>query len=151
MIQVSMGKLAMPSTISGKRSAKSYPLRVMSLTGLPSFRARMRKPSCLRAVIPRSICYFELASASPGVPRQGMDRLRTYIDALRVLARMNDPNRVDLIKRNIDNYLKMESGAKERALERLRVAIHNEEAERREREDWSVAKEYVRSLPRRMT
>ena len=81
-----------------------------------------------------------------------MDRLRTYIDALRVLARMNDPNRVDLIKRNIDNYLKMESGAKERALERLRVAIHNEEeAESREREDWSVAKEYVRSLPRRMT
>ena len=99
-----------------KRSAKSYRLRVMSLTRLPSFRARMRKPSCLRAVIPRSICYFELASASPGVPRQGMDRLRTYIDALRVLARMNDPNRVDLIKRNIDNYLKMESGAKERAL-----------------------------------
>ena len=80
-----------------------------------------------------------------------MDRLRTYIDALRVLARMNDPNRVDLIKRNIDNYLKMESGAKERALERLRVAIHNEEAERREREDWSVAKEYIRSLRRRMT
>jgi hypothetical protein len=80
-----------------------------------------------------------------------MDRLKTYVDALRVLARTKDPNRVDLVKRNIDNYLKTETGAKERALERLRVAIHNEEAERREREDWSVARDYVRSLLRRMT
>ena len=60
-------------------------------------------------------------------------------------------NRVDLIKRNIDNYLKMESGAKERALERLRVAIHNEEAERREREDWERREGICCSLPRRMT
>ncbi|MGA8657498.1 MAG: hypothetical protein WB586_15230 [Chthoniobacterales bacterium] len=80
-----------------------------------------------------------------------MDRLKTYIDALRVLARTNAPNSVVLIERNIDNYLKTETGAKERALERLRVAIHNEEAERREREDWSVARDYVRSLLRRMT
>ena len=35
-----------------------------------------------------------------------MDRLKTYIDALRVLARTNDPNRVVLIERNINNYLK---------------------------------------------
>jgi hypothetical protein len=81
----------------------------------------------------------------------GMDRLKTYIDALRVLAKTHDPNRVVLIERNIDNYLKTESGGKERSLERLRVAVHNEEAERREGEDWSVAKEYVRSLLRRMT
>jgi hypothetical protein len=40
----------------------------------------------------------------------------------------------------------MESGGKDRGLERLRVAIHNEEAERREGEDWSVARDYVRSL-----
>jgi hypothetical protein len=38
-----------------------------------------------------------------------------------------------------------------RALERLRKAIHYEEAERREGEDWSIAKEYVRSLLHRMT
>ena len=79
------------------------------------------------------------------------DLLRTYIDALRLLAKRHDPNRVVLIERNIDRYLQMESGGKERGLERLRVAIHNEEAERREGEDWSVAKEHVRSLLRRMT
>jgi hypothetical protein len=75
-----------------------------------------------------------------------MDRLRTYIDALRVLARTNDPNRVVLIERNIDNYLDTESGRRERSLELLRVAINNEEAERREGEDGSMAKDYVRSL-----
>jgi len=80
-----------------------------------------------------------------------MDRLRTYIDALRALARTNDPNRVVLIERNIDNYLNTESDGKERSLERLCVAIHNEEVERREGEDWSIAKEYVCSLMRRMT
>ena len=79
------------------------------------------------------------------------DPLRTYIDALRLLSRTHDPNRVVLIERNIDHYLKMESGGRERSLERLRVAIHNEEAERREGEDRSVAKEYVRSLLHRMT
>jgi hypothetical protein len=76
--------------------------------------------------------------------------LRTYFDALRVLAKTRNPNRVVLIERNIDRYLQMEGGRKERGLERLRVAIHNEEAERREGEDWNVAKDYVRSLLRRM-
>ena len=80
-----------------------------------------------------------------------MDRLKTYIDALRVLARTNDPNRVVLIERNIDNYLNTESGRKERLLELLRVAINNEEADRREGEDWSMAKDYVGSLLHRMT
>jgi hypothetical protein len=37
-----------------------------------------------------------------------MDQLKTYIDALRVLAKTNDPSRVALIERNIDNYLKTE-------------------------------------------
>ena len=80
-----------------------------------------------------------------------MDRLGTYMDALHVLARRSDPNRVVLIERNIKAYLKTEIGGKERALERLRWAIHNEEAERRQGEDWSLAKEYVRSLLHRMT
>ena len=39
-----------------------------------------------------------------------MDRLGTYMDALRVLARTNDPNRVVLIERNIKEYLKIEIG-----------------------------------------
>ena len=78
-----------------------------------------------------------------------MDPLTTYIDALRVLAKTHGLSRVALIERNIDRYLQMESGGKERRLERLRVAIHNEEAERREGEDWSVARDYVRSLQQR--
>ena len=61
------------------------------------------------------------------------------------------PNRAELIERNVDRYLKDEIGGRQRALERLRVAIHNEEAERREGEDWSIAREYVRSLLRSMT
>ena len=80
-----------------------------------------------------------------------MDPLRTYIDALCGLAKTHNPNRVVLIQRNIDRYLQMESGGKDRGLERLRVAIHNEEAERREGEDWSVARDYLRSLLRRKT
>jgi hypothetical protein len=50
--------------------------------------------------------------------------------ALRILARTDDPNRVVLIERNINEYLKIEIGGKERGLERLRVAIHNEEVEK---------------------
>jgi hypothetical protein len=80
-----------------------------------------------------------------------IDHVETYIDALRVLARTRDPNRVVLIERNMDRYLKMEGGGSERGLERLRVAIHNEEAERREGEDWSVARDYIRVLLHRMT
>ena len=78
------------------------------------------------------------------MPRR--DRFVTYVDALRNLARTDAPNRAELIKRNVDLYLKDEIGGRQRALERLRQAIHNEETERREGEDWSVAKDYVRSL-----
>lgn len=78
------------------------------------------------------------------MPRR--DRLRTYIDALRYLARTDVPNRAELIKRNVDRYVKDEIGGRQRALERLRQVIHNEETERRDREDWSVARDYVRSL-----
>ena len=70
----------------------------------------------------------------------------TYMDALGNLARTDVPNRAELIKRNVDRYLKDEIGGRQRALERLHQAIHNEETERRDGEDWSVAKDYVRSL-----
>jgi hypothetical protein len=92
------------------------------------------------------MCYLNCIRFSRHTKAKGMDRLKTYIDALRVLAKTHDPNRVVLIERNIDNYLKTESGGEERWLERLRVAIHNEEAERREGEDWNAARVYVRSL-----
>ena len=52
------------------------------------------------------------------------DLLRLHIEALRALARTNQPNRVVLIGRNIDDYLKP-------SLERLRDAINREEAEKR--------------------
>jgi hypothetical protein len=68
------------------------------------------------------------------------------MEALRNLARTDVPNRAELIERNVDRYLKDEIGGRQRALQRLRQAIHNEETERREGEDWSVAKDYVRSL-----
>ena len=72
------------------------------------------------------------------------------MDALRNLARTDTPNRAELIKRNVDRYVKDEIGGRQRALERLRQLIHNEETERRDREDWSVAKDYVRSLQNMM-
>jgi hypothetical protein len=46
------------------------------------------------------------------MPEARDDQLKTYIDALRVLAKTHDPNRVALIERNIDRYLQMESGGK---------------------------------------
>jgi hypothetical protein len=76
-----------------------------------------------------------------------MDRLGTCIDAWGVLARSNAPDRAILVERYIEAYLKTETTVSlTRALERLRRAIHYEEAERGEGEDWSVAREYVRSL-----
>jgi hypothetical protein len=71
-------------------------------------------------------------------------RLTTYIDALRNLAGSDVPDRVKLIEKNVDLYLA--EGRRGRSLEALCSAIHNEESERREGEDWSIAREYVRSL-----
>jgi plasmid stabilization system protein ParE len=72
------------------------------------------------------------------------DALRLRIETLRVLARTNEPNRAVLIERNIEDYLKT-AGSEKPSLQRLRDAIHREEAERRQGEDWSIAKDYVRS------
>jgi hypothetical protein len=66
------------------------------------------------------------------------------MDALRNLARSDAPDRAKLVEKNVDLYL--EQGARNSALEDLRSAIHNEESERREGEDWSIATEYVHSL-----
>jgi hypothetical protein len=75
-----------------------------------------------------------------------MRRLRPCVAALRVLASSKASHRHRLIELEIDEYLNNDPLSLARGLERLRVAIHNEEAERREGEDWSVAKNYVRSL-----
>jgi hypothetical protein len=68
------------------------------------------------------------------------DRFRTYMDALRNLARTDVPNLAELIERNVDRYLKDEVGGWQRALEWLRLAIHNEESERRPRLRQEVGK-----------
>ena len=80
-----------------------------------------------------------------------MPRLGPCLAALRVLAKSNDPHRFVLVERQIDEYLRTDPFSLAHALERLRRAIHYEEVEGREGEDWSVAKEYVRSLLHRMT
>jgi hypothetical protein len=77
-----------------------------------------------------------------------MRRLRPCMAASRVLASSKAPHRHRLIERE---YLKNDPVSLAHGLERLRVAIHNEEAERREGEDCSIAKDYVRSQLRKMT
>ena len=79
-----------------------------------------------------------------------MDRLRTCVDALRILAKSSDLTRVGLIERQINDYLNTEVGGKERSLGRLRKAIHDQAAEERRGEDWGIARDCVRSLLRTM-
>jgi hypothetical protein len=79
-----------------------------------------------------------------------MDRLRRFVEALRVMARANDPNRAVLIENAINEYLKGELGTVGLSLERLCDAIDREEAENRRSEDWSIAKDYVRSRLQRL-
>ncbi|PWT82629.1 MAG: hypothetical protein C5B58_07880 [Acidobacteria bacterium] len=81
----------------------------------------------------------------------GKRRLRPCLATLRVLASSNNPHRQRLIEREIDKYLQRDPLGFARGLERLRVAIHDEEAKLREGEDWSVAQDYVRQLLHGMT
>ena len=79
-----------------------------------------------------------------------MDTLQELVETLRVLARTNEPNRVVLIEKAINEYLNDKAGIVGLSLERLCDAIDREEAERRPIEDWSIAKDYVRSRLRRL-
>jgi hypothetical protein len=79
-----------------------------------------------------------------------MDRVQSRIEVLRVWARSNDPNRVALIENAINEYLKSEPGTLRLSLERLCDAIDREEAAKRRGEDWSIARDYVRSRLRRL-
>ena len=79
-----------------------------------------------------------------------MHRLGPCLTSSRVLAGSKGRHRHVLVERHIDQYLRADPIGLAHALE-LRRAIHHEEVERREGEDWSVAKEYVRSLLRKMT
>jgi hypothetical protein len=80
----------------------------------------------------------------PVVAKYARHPVETYTDALRILARSNDVDRSKLIKRNID--LCLQGSERTRLLDGLQSAINNEESEKREGEDWSIAREYVKSL-----
>jgi hypothetical protein len=79
-----------------------------------------------------------------------MDRLQQLVETLRVLARTNEPNRAVLIEKAVNKYLNDKAGIVRLSLERLSDAIDREEAEKRPIEDWSIAKDYVRSRLRRL-
>jgi hypothetical protein len=79
-----------------------------------------------------------------------VDRLRPFIEALRVLAQTNDPNRVVIIENAINEYLRDEPGNVSISLERLCDAIDRQEAENRRGEDWSIARDYIRARLRRL-
>ena len=79
-----------------------------------------------------------------------MDRLQQLVETLRILARANEPNRVVLIEKAINEYLDDKAGIVRLSLERLCNAIEREEAERRPIEEWSIARDYVRSRLRRL-
>jgi hypothetical protein len=71
-----------------------------------------------------------------------MDR-HMCLSGLRVLAKSNRPDRGALVERHIDEYLKIAPFSFAHEVERLRRAIQNEEAQHREGEDWSPARDYV--------
>ena len=83
--------------------------------------------------------------------RNEMHRLGPCLTALRILAKSRGPHRHVLLEKHIDEYLRTDPFSLAHALERLQRAIHYEAAQRREGEDWSDARDYVRSLLHRMT
>ena len=64
-----------------------------------------------------------------------MDQFQQLVETLRVLARTNEPNRVVLIEKAIDEYLDDKAGIVRLSLERLCTAVDREEAEKRPIED----------------
>ena len=60
-----------------------------------------------------------------------MDKLQQLVVTLRVLARTNEPNRVVLIEKAVNEYLSDKAGIARLSLERLCDAIDREEAEKR--------------------
>ena len=79
-----------------------------------------------------------------------MDPLQQLVKTLRVLARTNEPNRVVLIEKAVNEYLNDKAGIVRLSLQRLCNAINHEEAKKRPLEDWSIARDYVRSRLRRL-
>jgi hypothetical protein len=79
-----------------------------------------------------------------------VDPLQQLVETLRLLAQTNDPNRVVLIEKAINEYLNDKAGIVRLSLQRLCDAIDREEAEKRRGENWSIAGDYVHSRLRRL-
>jgi len=79
-----------------------------------------------------------------------MNELQQLVVTLRVLAQTHEPNRVALVEKAIDEYLNDKAGIVRLSLDRLWNAIEREQAEGRVFEDWSIAKDYIRSRLRRL-
>jgi hypothetical protein len=79
-----------------------------------------------------------------------MDQLQQLVETLRLLARTNEPNRLALIDKAVNEYLNDKTGIVRLSLERVCDVIDREEAEKRPVEDWSIAKDYIRSRLRRL-
>ena len=78
-----------------------------------------------------------------------MDRLEACIDRLRMLAEQSDnPNFIVVTRRRINEFVNTEIPGGRASIERLAQAIEAA-AEKRQGEDWTVAKEYVCSLLQR--
>jgi hypothetical protein len=76
-----------------------------------------------------------------------MDRLETCIDRLRMLAEQSDnPNFIVVTRRRINEFVNTEIPGGRASIERLAQAIDVADTEKRQGEDWTVAKEYVCSL-----
>jgi hypothetical protein len=72
-------------------------------------------------------------------------------DCCRDLAKSNDPHRYILIERHIDEYLKADPSVLPTRLSDFAKLSTTKRLERRDGEDWSIARRYVRSLLSRMT
>jgi hypothetical protein len=81
-----------------------------------------------------------------------MDRLRICVDTLRVFVKESGiPNSVLLIQKRINEFVHGEVPGGRAPIQRLAEAIEMEEAKKRQGEDWSIAKKYVRSLLQRLS
>ena len=79
------------------------------------------------------------------------DRLRACIEELRAFSmRSHNADLLIVIERRIDEFALGEVPGERTALERLAQVIEMLEARKRQGEDWTIAKDYVRSLLQRL-
>jgi hypothetical protein len=81
-----------------------------------------------------------------------IDRLRVCIEDLRLFSmRSLDPDLIALTERRMEEFALGAVPEERAALKRLAQLIEMREARKRQGEDWTTAKEYVRTLLQRLT